>query len=92
LNPEGRVLISYLPAVGPSRSLAIRLTRFVARLARSDWHPESGDVVSPAAGHRHAIHYEHRFVEGELEKEARGAGLTVVFHHRSDVGTAVLMG
>jgi len=91
LNPGGRVLISYVPAERPSRSLAIGLTRLVARLTRSDWRPELGDVIGRAAGDRHAIHYEHQFWEGELENEARAAGLKVVFHERSDVGTAVMM-
>ncbi len=91
LNPGGRVLISYVPAERPPRSLAIRLTRFAARLTRSDWHPERGDVIGRAAGDRQAIHYEHQFLEGELENEARAAGLTVVFHERREVGTAVLM-
>ena len=91
LNPGGRVLISYIPAERPLRSLPIRLMRFVARLTRSDWRPELGDVIGRAAGDRHAIHYEHQFREGELENEASAAGLTVVFHERRDVGTAVLM-
>ena len=91
LNPGGRVLISYVPAERLSRSLAIGLTRFAARLTRSDWRPELGDVIGRAAGDRHAIHYEHQFREGELENEASAAGLTVVFHERRDVGTAVLM-
>jgi SAM-dependent methyltransferase len=92
LNREGRILISYVPAAGPPRSLPIRLTRFVARLTGSDWRPELGDVIGPAGADRHAIHYEHQFQEGELESEARAAGLTVVFHERRDVGTAVLTG
>ena len=91
LNPGGRVLISYVPAERLSRSLAIGLTRFAARLTRSDWRPELGDVIGRAAGDQHAIHYEHQFLEGELENEASAAGLTVVFHERRDVGTAVLM-
>jgi SAM-dependent methyltransferase len=91
LKPRGRVLICYIPAERPPRPLPIALTRFVARLTRSDWRPELGDVIGPATRDRHAIHYEHQFWEGELENEARAAGLTVVFHERSDVGTAVLM-
>ena len=91
LNPGGRVLISYIPAERPLRSLPIRLMRFVARLTRSDWRPELGDVIGRAAGDRHAIHYEHQFSEGELENEARAAGLTVVSHERREVGTVVLM-
>jgi SAM-dependent methyltransferase len=92
LKPGGRVLICYIPAERPPRPLPIGLTRFVARLTRSDWRPELGDVIGPAGRDRHAIHYEHQFWEGELENEARAAGLTVVFHERSDVGTAVLTG
>ena len=91
LNPGGRVLITYIPAERPPRSLPMRLTRFAARLTRSDWHAELGDVIGPAGRNRQAIHYEHQFWEGELENEAHAAGLTVVCHERSDVGTAVLM-
>jgi SAM-dependent methyltransferase len=91
LTPGGRVLICYIPAERPPQPLPIGLTRFVARLTRSDWRPELGDVIGPATRDRHAIHYEHQFGEGELENEARAAGLTVVFHERSDVGTAVLL-
>ena len=91
LNPGGRVLLSYVLAGRPPRSLPIGLTRLVARLTRSDWQPEPGDVIGPAAGARQVIHYQHEFSEGELETEARAAGLTVVFHERRNVGTAVLM-
>jgi SAM-dependent methyltransferase len=91
LNPGGRILISYVPAERPPRSLPIRLARLAARLTRSDWRPELGDVIGPGGGDRRAIRYEHQFQEGELDGEARAAGLTVVFHERDDVGTAVLM-
>jgi SAM-dependent methyltransferase len=91
LNPEGRILISYVPAERPPRALPIDLARFTARLTRSDWRPELGDVISPGGGGRRALRYEHQFREGELEEEARAAGLTVTFHERGDVGTAVLM-
>ena len=36
------------------------------------------------------LHYEHQFGDGELEREARAAGLTLVYHERSDRGVAVL--
>jgi SAM-dependent methyltransferase len=91
LKPGGRILISYIPAERPPRRLPIGLTWFVARLTRSDWRPELGDVIGAAGGDRHAIHYEHQFWVGELEDEAHAAGLTVAFHERGDVGTAVLM-
>jgi SAM-dependent methyltransferase len=88
LNPGGRVLISYIPVDRAPRALPIRLTQLAARLTRSDWHPRLGDVVGPPEGSPR-IHYEHRFVDGEFENEARAAGLTVVFHERRE-RTAVL--
>jgi SAM-dependent methyltransferase len=91
LNPGGRILISYPPAQRPLRALPIRLMRAVARVTRSDWHPEPGDVIGPADEDRDAVRYEHYFGEGEIESEARAAGLTVVFSDRDTVGTAVLM-
>jgi len=91
LKPDGRVLISYVPAEGAPRSLPIRLTRLAARLTRSDWQPELGDVLGPITADRRAVRYEHQFCEGEVESEARAAGLTVVFLERGEVGTAVLM-
>ncbi len=91
LKPGGRVLISYVPAEGTPRSLPIGLTRLAARLTRSDWQPELGDVLGPITADRRSVRYEHLFSEGELENEARAAGLTMVFHERSEVGTAVLM-
>jgi SAM-dependent methyltransferase len=90
LNPAGRILISYIPAGRPLRTLPIRLTRFVGRLTRSDWRPEVGDVVGAAGGDWQRMHYEHQFQDGELEKEANAAGLTVAYHERGDWDTAVL--
>jgi SAM-dependent methyltransferase len=91
LKHGGRVVICYNPAERPPRALPIGLARFAAGLTRSDWRPEPGDVVGAVAGDRQAVHYEHQFWEGELEKEARAAGLAVVHHERGEVGTAVLM-
>ena len=90
LRPGGRILICYIPAERPPRLLPTALMRLVARVTRSDWRPDLGDVIGPAARDRKAVHYEHQFWEGELEAEARAAGLTVAFHERSDVGTAAL--
>jgi SAM-dependent methyltransferase len=91
LSPGGRILISYLSVERPPQSLPIRLTRLVARLTGSDWRPGLGDVVSTGGGLSPRLHYEHQFVDGEFENEARAAGLTVVFHERGTEGTAVLM-
>jgi SAM-dependent methyltransferase len=92
LNPGGRIVISYIPADPSLRRLPIRLTRLMARLTRSDWRPELGDALGTASGRPGAVHYEHHFTEGELEREARAAGLGVAFHERADDGTAILTG
>ena len=91
LKPGGRILVSYIPADPAPRPLAIKLTRLTARLTRSDWQPAVGDVIGPMTADPGSIRYEHQFTDGELEKEARVAGLTIVVHERSDVGKAVLM-
>jgi SAM-dependent methyltransferase len=90
LNPGGRILISYIPAERPPHELANRLTRFAGRITRSDWRSEPGDVVVASRDWR-SIHFEHRFSARDFEKEARAAGLKVVFHERGEVGAAVLM-
>jgi SAM-dependent methyltransferase len=87
LPPGGRVLLSYYPWHRTPRRLPIGLTRLVAGLARSDWRPEYGD-------HLHAdgdgiVYYEHRFLDGEVEREAAAAGLALLHHDPAD-GLAVL--
>jgi SAM-dependent methyltransferase len=91
LNPDGRILISYVVPERPPRPFPIAVTRLIARLTRSDWEPALGDVLGPATSERGGLHYEHHFAADELEAEAKAAGLTVVLHERRDVGTAVLM-
>jgi SAM-dependent methyltransferase len=90
LNPGGRILASYEPAAPLPRRLPIRLTQIVARLSRSDWHPEYGDVFRLSERGRYFAHYEHRFPPGAFEEEARAADLTVAFHQRQELGQAVL--
>jgi SAM-dependent methyltransferase len=89
LADGGRILISYVTSDGSRRGRLIALTRAVARLTRSDWRPEPGDVVLLSArGSR--VHYEHRFAGDELEAEARTAGLRVTGHELTEDGLAVL--
>jgi SAM-dependent methyltransferase len=90
LKAGGRIFISYVPTEGAPRALPIRLTRAVARLTRSDWHPEVGDVIETFAADRRAVRYEHHFGPGELEAEAASASFEVIFHRRGDLGAAVL--
>jgi SAM-dependent methyltransferase len=91
LDPGGRILVTYVPAEGSPRRLPIGLARLAARVSRSDWRPEYGDTIHLADRGRYFQHYEHQFTREALEEEARAAGLTVVFHERGEVGTAVLI-
>ena len=91
LNPAGRILISYVVLERPPRSFPTAVTGFIARVTGSDWEPAVGDVLGPASSDRGGLHYEHQFAAGELEAEAKAAGLTVVLHERGEVGTAVLI-
>ena len=84
LNPGGRILISYQVMPKPPHPLPIRLAQCVARITGSDWRPEYGDMIQPSWRDRRLAHYEHFFQRGALEAEARAAGLTVVFHEKSE--------
>jgi len=76
LAPEGRILISYVPTDKARR--AIRVTRLVARLTRSDWRPEPGDSVAATGDSMSSVSYQHFFRAGEAEAEAEAAGLRVL--------------
>lgn len=81
LAPGGRVLISCVGHRERRHSRLFELVKIGARLRRSDWQPEEGDIVYPMMGPR--FHYEHIFVPGEVEAEAAAAGLRVIFRDES---------
>lgn len=87
LKPGGRVLISYLPCDRPPRRLPLTLVHLTGTLTRSGWRPEPTDIIELGA---RGLHFEHQFLPGELEDEARAAGLRGVVTQVSDCGTAVL--
>jgi SAM-dependent methyltransferase len=77
LTPRGRILVNFM--TGPADNAAlIGLTRLSARISRSDWRPEPGDVVQPIVSSRPLFNYEHHFAPRELESEAKAAGLETV--------------
>ena len=71
LAHDGRVVISYW--IRDDGAMPARAARAMARMTRSDWHPEAGDVIGNAQ-------YEHVFTAEEIASEAASAGLRVVFH------------
>ena len=80
LRPGGRVLINYMQVEGSRRARAIELTKWIARLCRSDWTPEDNDVISvtrSATGER-LLNYEHWFSREEIEREVQTAGFRVL--------------
>jgi len=88
LAPDARVLISYLPA-RDRRWGGMRLVRMVARLTRSDWSPERGDILYDDAAPG-TLHFEHHFQTDEIEGEARDAGFDVAFHEHGEIGFVAL--
>jgi len=90
LTPGGRILISYIPCDPLPSRIPIRLTQGIARLSGSDWRPEYGDILFLASRGKRFDHFEHRFPPGEFEREARAAGLSLLFHDPGEA-TAVLV-
>ena len=89
LEPGGRMIVTYVPAPR-ARRLPLLLTRAGGWLTRSDWRAEPGDRVFGSAPRRHTVHYEHGFVEGEIEAEAVASGLRIFHHTRGAEGVLVL--
>jgi SAM-dependent methyltransferase len=85
LAPGGRIVVSYILALPGARTLPVRLAQLTARLSRSDWRPEPGDVFLRRADTGY-IHYEHRFRPDEIEAEMRQAGLVVTCHEQDGDG------
>lgn len=83
ISPGGRILVSCVGNRPRRRSRLLELVKLGARLRRSDWHPEDGDIIEPIPSGRPRFHYEHLFVAGEVEAEAVAAGLRVIYQDTS---------
>ncbi len=88
LTDGGRILVSYVVAQNSRSPIVNRVTNLVARANRSGWQLGPGDHVS-ATEHGLAL-VEHRFSTGELEAEAKQAGLCITFQEERKIGLAVL--
>lgn len=87
----GRVLVSYVRDDPALPRLPVRLARLCARLLRSGWTPEDGDLlILTRQRHGVAVHLEHHFAPEEIEAEARSAGLAVAEHTVAGHGKLVL--
>lgn len=84
LSPGGRILVSCRAMTEVPSGRLINVQRAVARLCRSDWQLEEGDVISPFQWRDDTFGYEHIFTPGEFEGEAGSAGLEIVFRNREE--------
>jgi SAM-dependent methyltransferase len=84
LEPGGHVVVSHAAGGARPRPLLVRLARWAGALTRSDWRLEPGDLVWSEPVDRLSISYSHLFENGELEREARAANLTVAVRRVAD--------
>jgi SAM-dependent methyltransferase len=77
LTPGGRIVITYMIQQSGHRAW-MQVARMAATLSGSDWRPERGDVVHPVDTDEPLFHYEHPFNAGEIDTEAKAAGLRVL--------------
>jgi SAM-dependent methyltransferase len=77
LRPGGRIIITYMIQQS-GHPTWMRVARMAATISRSNWRPERGDVVHPVDTEQPLFHYEHPFTPGEIDLEAKAAGLRVL--------------
>jgi len=88
LAPGGRIILSYIVGEPIPKRLPITLAALAARVSGAGWTPEKNDVVSFEPG---GLHFEHHFAPGEIEDEAREAGLKVAALQLGDDGLIALI-
>jgi SAM-dependent methyltransferase len=88
VGAEGQILVSYVRRNAPPRRLPRMLAALIARLSGSARRPEATDVIALESG---GLHFEHQFLAGELEAEAREAGLRILDRDDGEEATAVLV-
>ena len=88
LAPGGRIILSYITGEPGPKRLPITMATLAARLTGASWRPEKTDVLSFEPG---GLHFEHQFAPGEVEDEAREAGLKVAALQLGDDGLIALI-
>jgi SAM-dependent methyltransferase len=82
LNPHGRIVVSYLGAEKTAMTRTTTVARFASRVSGADWRAIPNDHFYPIPGTSPLFVYQHSFGPGELQKEARKAGLSVLAERR----------
>lgn len=88
LAPGGRIILSYIIGEPIPKRLPFTVAAFAARVSGAGWTPEKNDVLSFEPG---GLHFEHHFGPGEVEEEARAAGLKVAALQLGDDGLIALI-
>lgn len=88
LAPGGRIILSYITGEPIPKRLPFTVAAVAARMTRAGWTPERNDVLSFEPG---GLHFEHHFAPGEVESEARAAGLKVAALQLGDDGLIALI-
>jgi SAM-dependent methyltransferase len=91
LNPDGRIVISYIEVDRPQTSRGTTLARFSSYLTGADWRAERNDNFVPDVG-RDLYAYQHSFGPGELQNEALAAGLSVLGKRRFPEAFVMVLG
>jgi 2-polyprenyl-3-methyl-5-hydroxy-6-metoxy-1,4-benzoquinol methylase len=82
LNPNGRIVISYIEIDAPQASRAMAIARLSSHLTGADWRAEPNDNFAAVVGREPLYAYQHSFAPGELQDEALAAGLSVLTERR----------
>ena len=88
MAPGGRIILSYIIGEPLPKRLPFTIAALAARATRAGWLPDKNDVLSFEPG---GLHFEHHFGPGEVEEEARAAGLKVAALQLGDDGLIALI-
>jgi len=89
LNPGGHIVLSVGSNTPRPRALLVGVGRLSAALCRSDWRLEPGDLVWNNHQSDPSYSYTHVFEDGEIEREAAAAHLSVAYRRASSDNTIV---
>jgi len=89
LNAGGHIVVSVGSNAARPHRILVRIGQLSGALCYSDWRLEPGDLVWNNRENRPSYSYTHVFAPGEIEHEARTAGLTVVFQRQTEDNTIV---
>lgn len=81
LNPDGRVLVTYVRRNADWVNRSVKLAALTGWLTRSDWHLEPYDAIQQFhVEGKTVVTYDHFFAPRDVERETEHAGLRVHVH------------